>query len=149
MLERVTAQSEASQGYIMKGEIRMYIIEAIIIFFVLIIGIAVGIIIESKSLKSWFNKRLDDIYSQKDIKPLTIYSNVQIDRSNIDEILSDAEKTKKFYEFLDKEHCNNLSKQLLEEINKNKEYFLFTESEDVNTHCKIYQMEIQLLSYMR
>ena len=149
MLERVVAQSEASQGYIMKGEIRMYIIEAIIIFFVLIIGIAVGIIIESKSLKSWFNKRLDDIYSQKDIKPLTVFSTIQIDRSNIDDILFDAEKTKEFYEFLDKEHCNNLSKQLLEEINKNKEYFLFTESEDINTHCKIYQIEIQLLSYYR
>lgn len=122
----------------------MYIIEAIIIFFVLIIGIVVGILIEDKSLKSWFNKRLDDIYSQKDIKPLTIISNIQIDNNNIDD-----KNIKKFYEFLDRELCNNISKQLLEEINKNKEYFLFTESEDVNTHCKIYQIEIQLLSYYR
>lgn len=128
----------------MKGEIRMYIIEAIIIFFVLIIGIVVGILIEDKSLKSWFNKRLDDIYSQKDIKPLTIISNIQIDNNNIDD-----KNIKKFYEFLDRELCNNISKQLLEEINKNKEYFLITESEDVNTHCKIYQIEIQLLSYHR
>ena len=127
----------------------MYIIEAIIIFFVLIIGIAVGIIIEDKSLKKWFNKRLDDIYSQKDIKPLTVFSTIQIDRDNIDDILFDAEKTKKFYEYLDEEHCNNLSKQLLEEINKNKEYFLFNESEDIFTHCKQYQLEIQLLSYRR
>ena len=133
----------------MKGEIRMYTIEVIFVFFIFFIGIVVGIIIESKSLKSWFNKRLDDIYSQKDIKPLTVFSTIQIDRHNIDDILFDAEKTKKFYDFLDKEHCNNLSKQLLEEINKNKEYFLFTESEDINTHCKIYQMEIQLLSYYR
>lgn len=115
----------------MKGEIRMYIIEAIFIFFIFIIGIAVG------------------IYSQKDTKPLTVYSFIQIDRSNIDDILFDAEKNKNFYDFLDKEHCNNLSKQLLEEINKNKEYFLFTESEDINTHCKRYQLEIQLLSYRR
>lgn len=122
----------------------MYIIEAIIIFFVLIIGIVVGILIEDKSLKTWFNKRLDDIYSQKDIKPLTIISNIQIDNNNIDD-----KNIKKFYEFLDRELCNNISKQLLEEINKNKEYFLFTESEDVNTHCKIYQIEIQLLSYHR
>lgn len=128
----------------MKGEIRMYIIEAIIIFFVLIIGIVVGILIEDKSLKSWFNKRLDDIYGQKDIKPLTIISNIQIDNNNIDD-----KNIKKFYEFLDRELCNNISKQLLEEINKNKEYFLITESEDVNTHCKIYQIEIQLLSYYR
>lgn len=127
----------------------MYIIEAIIIFFIFIIGIAVGIIIESKNLKSWFNKQLDDVYSQKDIKPLTVFSNIQIDRDNIDDILFDAEKTKNFYDFLDKGHCNNLSKQLLEEINKNKEYFLFTESEDINTHCKQYQLEIQLLSYRR
>lgn len=126
----------------------MYIIEAIFVFFIFIIGIVVGIIIESKNLKQWFNKRLDDIYSQKDTKPLTIYSNIQIDRNNINDIFDDK-NIKKFYEFLDKEHCNNLSKQLLEEINKNKEYFLFTESEDINTHCKIYQMEIQLLSYMR
>lgn len=127
----------------------MYIIEAIFIFFIFIVGIAVGIIIEDKSLKKWFNKRLDDIYSQKDTKPLTVYSFIQIDRSNIDDILFDAEKNKNFYDFLDKEHCNNLSKQLLEEINKNKEYFLFTESEDINTHCKQYQLEIQLLSYRR
>ena len=149
MLERVVAQSEASQGYIMKGEIRMYIIEAIFVFFIFIIGIAVGIIIESKNLKSWSNKRLDDIYNQKDIKPLTVFSNIQIDRSNIDDILFDAEKTKKFYDYLDKEHCNNISKQLLEEINKNKEYFLFTEDEDIFTRCKQYQLEIQLLSYRR
>lgn len=149
MLERVVAQSEASQGYIMKGEIRMYTIEAIFIFFIFFIGMVVGIIIDSKSLKSWFNERLDDIYNQKDIKPLTVFSNIQIDRSNIDDILFDAEKTKNFYDFLNKEHCNNLSKQLLEEINKNKEYFLFTESEDINTHCKQYQLEIQLLSYRR
>lgn len=122
----------------------MYIIEAIIIFFVLIIGIVVGILIEDKSLKSWFNKRLDDIYGQKDIKPLTIISNIQIDNNNIDD-----KNIKKFYEFLDRELCNNISKQLLEEINKNKEYFLITESEDGNTHCKIYQIEIQLLSYYR
>lgn len=127
----------------------MYTIEAIFVFFIFFIGMVVGVVIESKSLKSWFNKRLDDIYSQKDIKPLTVFSTIHIDRDNIDDILFDAEKTKKFYDFLDKEHCNNLSKQLLEEINKNKEYFLFTESEDINTHCKIYQMEIQLLSYMR
>jgi hypothetical protein len=70
----------------MKGEIRMYIIEAIIIFFVLIIGIVVGILIEDKSLKSWFNKRLDDIYSQKDIKPHDLVKNINdtdcADRSN-------------------------------------------------------------------
>lgn len=127
----------------------MYTIEAIFIFFIFFIGMVVGIIIDSKSLKSWFNERLDDIYNQKDIKPLTVFSNIQIDRSNIDDILFDAEKTKNFYDFLNKEHCNNLSKQLLEEINKNKEYFLFTESEDINTHCKQYQLEIQLLSYRR
>ena len=127
----------------------MYIIEAIFVFFIFFIGIVVGIIIEDKNLKKWFNKRLDNIYSQKDVKPLTIFSNIQIDRDNIDDILFDAEKTKNFYEYLDKEHCNNLSKQLLEEINKNKEYFLFTEGEDIFTHCKQYQVEIQLLSYMR
>lgn len=127
----------------------MHTIEAIFIFFIFIIGIAVGIIIESKSLKKWFNKRLDDIYSQKEVKPLTVYSFIQIDENNIDDILYDAEKTKKFYDYLDKEHCINLSKQLLEEINKNKEYFLFTKSEDIDTHCKQYQLEIQLLSYRR
>lgn len=126
----------------------MYTIEAIFIFFIFFIGMVVGIIIESKSLKSWFNKRLDDIYNQKDIKPLTVSSTIQIDRHNIDDIF-DEKNIKKFYDYLDKEHCNNLSKQLLEEINKNKEYFLFTESEDIYTHCRQYQIEIQLLSYMR
>ena len=127
----------------------MYTIKAIFVFIIFFIGIVVGIMIEDKSLKKWFIKRLDDIYNQKDVKPLTIFSTIQIDRDNIDDILFDAEKTKNFYDYLVKEHCNNLSKQLLEEINKNKEYFLFTESEDINTHCKIYQMEIQLLSYYR
>lgn len=127
----------------------MYTLEAIFVFFIFFIGMVVGIKIESKSLKKWFNKQLDNIYSQKDIKPLTISSTIQIDRDNIDDILFNVEKTKKFYEFLDRGHCNNLSKQLLEEINKNKEYFLFTEGEDIYTHCKTYHMEIQLLSYMR
>lgn len=44
----------------------MWLIEAILIFFVLIIGIAVGIIIEDRTLKKWFNKRLNEFYSEKD-----------------------------------------------------------------------------------
>lgn len=44
----------------------MFIIEVIILFFTLLIGIAVGIIMEDISLKKWFQKQLDDIYNQKE-----------------------------------------------------------------------------------
>lgn len=44
----------------------MWLIEAVFILFVLFIGIAFGIIIEDRTLKKWFDKRLNEFYSQKD-----------------------------------------------------------------------------------
>ena len=44
----------------------MWLIEVIIMLFVFFIGAAFGIIIEDRTLKKWFNKRLDEFYSQKD-----------------------------------------------------------------------------------
>ncbi len=44
----------------------MWVVEAIIMFFVFFIGVAIGIITEDRTLKKWFNERLNEFYSQKD-----------------------------------------------------------------------------------
>lgn len=44
----------------------MWLIEVIIMLFVFLIGMAFGIITEDRTLKKWFDERLNKFYSQKD-----------------------------------------------------------------------------------
>lgn len=44
----------------------MWLIEVILIFFVFFIGAAFGIVIEDRTLKKWFDERLNEFYSEKD-----------------------------------------------------------------------------------
>lgn len=44
----------------------MWLIEVILIFFVFFIGVAFGIVTEDRTLKKWFDERLNEFYSEKD-----------------------------------------------------------------------------------
>lgn len=44
----------------------MWLIEVILMLFVFFIGVAFGIVTEDRTLKKWFDERLNEFYSEKD-----------------------------------------------------------------------------------
>lgn len=81
----------------------MWLIEVILMLLVFFIGAAFGIITEDRTLKKWFDKRLNEFYSQKD--------------KEIEMLKSMLEKDKETFKLIegnvgnDDERVNNLYKE--------------------------------------
>lgn len=88
----------------------MWLIEVIIMLFVFFIGAAFGIITEDRTLKKWFDERLNEFYSQKDKEIEMLKSMIEKDKKALKLIEGNVGN--------DDERVNNLYKEA-EEISNN------------------------------